>query len=80
MGNIYKEDDMQKWEYTELYVDMDLADQTTTVERDGKEIIKEKGIDNTILLKYMNQLGDEGWEIAFEFFNTLFFKRPKPNS
>jgi hypothetical protein len=75
-----KENQMQKWEYLQLHVESSKA--RLIVSANGTELTDKKEFEDvTGLMRYLNSLGTEGWEMVNadrnEYgFQNYFFKRP----
>ena len=71
---------MQKWEYLQIHVESSKARLIVSVH--GNEVVDQKEFgDVTDLMRYLNSLGEEGWEMVNadrnEYgFQNYFFKRP----
>ena len=70
---------MQKWEYIQIHVESSRARLSVSVH--GNEIVEQKDFDDLGgLMRYLNALGAEGWEMVNadrnEYgFQNYFFKR-----
>ena len=71
---------MQKWEYLQIHVESSKTRLVVSV--NGDEAADQKELGNTTeLMRYLNLLGAEGWEMVNadrnEYgFQNYFFKRP----
>jgi hypothetical protein len=71
---------MQKWEFLQIHVESSKSRLNVSV--NANEMAEKKEFDNvTGLMRYLNSLGAEGWEMVNadrnEYgFQNYFFKRP----